>query len=48
MFRVSDSAPRALVPLRYFAPIDARAAGRDPDDSRPLITNTFMHGGWLH
>jgi membrane associated rhomboid family serine protease len=38
----------ALVPLRYTDPIDARAAGLDPDDWWPLITNTFMHGGWLH
>jgi membrane associated rhomboid family serine protease len=38
----------ALVPLRYSDPIDARAAGLDPDDWWPLITNTFMHGGWLH
>jgi rhomboid family protein len=38
----------ALVPLRYSDPVDARAAGLDPDDWWPLITNTFMHGGWLH
>jgi membrane associated rhomboid family serine protease len=38
----------ALVPLRYSDPIDARAAGLDPDDWWPLLTNTFMHGGWLH
>jgi membrane associated rhomboid family serine protease len=38
----------ALVPLRYSDPIDARAAGLDPNDWWPLITNTFMHGGWLH
>ena len=38
----------ALVPLRYSDPIDARAVGLDPDDWWPLITNTFMHGGWLH
>jgi membrane associated rhomboid family serine protease len=38
----------ALVPLRYSDPIDARASGLDPDDWWPLITNTFMHGGWLH
>src|SRR5215467_12841464 len=38
----------ALVPLRYTDPIDARAAGLNPDDWWPLVTNTFMHGGWLH
>lgn len=38
----------ALVPLRYSDPVDARAAGLDPDDWWPLLTNTFMHGGWLH
>lgn len=38
----------ALVPLRYSDPVDARAAGLDPDDWWPVITNTFMHGGWLH
>ena len=38
----------ALVPLRYSDPIDARAAGLDPNDWWPLITNTFMHGCWLH
>ncbi len=38
----------ALVPLRYSDPAEARAAGLDPNDWWPLITNTFMHGGWLH
>lgn len=38
----------ALVPLRYSDPVEARAAGLDPNDWWPLITNTFMHGGWLH
>jgi len=38
----------ALVPLRYSDPDAARAAGLDPNDWWPLITNTFMHGGWLH
>ncbi len=38
----------ALIPLRYADPIDARAAGLDPNDWWPLLTNTFMHGGWLH
>jgi len=38
----------ALVPLRYSDPVGAREAGLDPSDWWPLITNTFMHGGWLH
>ena len=38
----------ALIPLRYADPIDAQAAGLDPNDWWPLLTNTFMHGGWLH
>jgi membrane associated rhomboid family serine protease len=38
----------ALVPLRYSDPIGAQEAGLDPNDWWPLITNTFMHGGWLH
>jgi membrane associated rhomboid family serine protease len=38
----------ALIPLRYADPLGARAAGLDPDNWWPLLTNTFMHGGWLH
>jgi len=38
----------ALIPLRYTDPAAAVAAGLDPHDWWPLITNTFMHGGWLH
>jgi membrane associated rhomboid family serine protease len=38
----------ALVPLRYSDPAAAQAAGLDPNDWWPIITNTFMHGGWLH
>lgn len=38
----------ALIPLRYSEPAAAIAAGLDPNDWLPLITNTFMHGGWLH
>jgi membrane associated rhomboid family serine protease len=37
-----------MVPLRYIDPVDAQAAGLDPNDWWPLLTNTFMHGGWLH
>ena len=38
----------ALVPLRYSDPEAARATGLNPDDWWPLLTNTFLHGGWLH
>ena len=38
----------ALIPLRYSDPAAAIAAGLNPNDWLPLITNTFMHGGWLH
>jgi membrane associated rhomboid family serine protease len=38
----------ALVPLRYSDPALARAAGLNPDNWWPLLTNTFMHGSWLH
>ncbi|HYD32743.1 MAG TPA: rhomboid family intramembrane serine protease [Azospirillaceae bacterium] len=38
----------ALVPLRYSDPRWALAVGLDPSDRLPLLTNIFMHGGWLH
>ncbi|MCG5479556.1 rhomboid family intramembrane serine protease [Sinorhizobium alkalisoli] len=38
----------ALIPLRYSDPQLAMAAGLDPYDYWPLLTNTFLHGGWLH
>jgi membrane associated rhomboid family serine protease len=38
----------ALVPIRYTEPNVARHAGLDPSNWWPLLTNTFMHGGWLH
>jgi membrane associated rhomboid family serine protease len=38
----------ALIPLRYTDPELARSAGLDPTNYWPLLTNTFMHGGWLH
>jgi membrane associated rhomboid family serine protease len=38
----------ALVPLRYFSPSWARAVGLSPTDLTPFLTNTFLHGGWLH
>jgi membrane associated rhomboid family serine protease len=38
----------ALVPVRYTEPLVARRYGLDPSNWWPLLTNTFMHGGWLH
>ena len=38
----------ALVPLRYFNPGWAREVGLSPTDLTPFLTNTFMHGGFLH
>jgi membrane associated rhomboid family serine protease len=38
----------ALVPLRYFSPGWARAVGLSSTDLTPFLTNTFLHGGWLH
>ncbi|MCB2099868.1 MAG: rhomboid family intramembrane serine protease [Rhodobacterales bacterium] len=38
----------ALVPKVYSHPLLARQAGLDPSNFLPFITNTFMHGSWLH
>jgi membrane associated rhomboid family serine protease len=38
----------ALIPARYSDPEGAIAAGLDPQDYWPLLTSTFLHGGWLH
>ncbi len=38
----------ALIPRRYGDPAWAYAVGLDPQNYWPLLTNTFMHGGWLH
>jgi membrane associated rhomboid family serine protease len=38
----------ALVPARYFLPAWGYRAGLPPTDLTPFITNTFLHGGWLH
>jgi membrane associated rhomboid family serine protease len=38
----------ALIPVRYTHPDLARAAGLDPYDYWPLVTDAFLHGGWLH
>ncbi|MFC7332732.1 rhomboid family intramembrane serine protease [Rhodocista pekingensis] len=38
----------ALLPRRYSDPAWALAVGLDPANHWPLLTNTFLHGGWLH
>ena len=38
----------ALIPARYTYPALARSVGLDPNDYWPLLTNTFLHGGWMH
>jgi membrane associated rhomboid family serine protease len=38
----------ALVPRRYFFPTWGELNGLSPFDPTPFITNTFLHGGWLH
>ena len=38
----------ALVPAIYGNPDLAREAGLDPTSLLPFVTNTFMHGGYLH
>ena len=38
----------ALVPRRYFSPGWGNMVGLSPTDFSPLLTNTFLHGGWLH
>jgi rhomboid family protein len=37
-----------LVPVRYFSPGWAWRDGLSPTDLSPFLTNTFLHGGWLH
>lgn len=38
----------ALIPAVYGHPAAAREAGLDPTNLLPLISNTFLHGGYLH
>ncbi|HRK96748.1 MAG TPA: rhomboid family intramembrane serine protease, partial [Rhodospirillales bacterium] len=38
----------ALIPAVYGSPAAARDAGLDPGNLLPLISNTFLHGGYLH
>ena len=37
-----------LVPARYSHSEWALRVGLNPNDYVPFLTNTFMHGGWLH
>lgn len=37
-----------LIPAIYGHPEAAIRVGLDPHNYWPLLTNTFMHGGWLH
>ena len=36
------------MPLRYFSPGWANQVGLSPTDLSPFLTNTFLHGGFLH
>ena len=38
----------ALVPRRYFSPGWGDMYGLSPTDFSPLLSNIFLHGGWLH
>jgi len=38
----------ALIPLRYTDPDVALSVGLSPYDLWPLLTDAFLHGGWLH
>jgi membrane associated rhomboid family serine protease len=38
----------ALIPLRYSHPLLARSYGLNPDNYWPLLTDAFLHSGWLH
>ena len=38
----------ALIPARYFAGEALASSLRAPNSYWPLLTNAFLHGGWLH
>jgi len=38
----------ALIPLRYTDPRLAVSVGLDPSNWMPMLTDMFMHGGWMH
>jgi membrane associated rhomboid family serine protease len=56
LYQLSLSAPElqvflyqhALVPRRYFSPAWATDIGLSATDLTPFLTNTFLHGGFLH
>ncbi len=41
-------AEHALIPARYFIPSWGSRMGLSPLDVSPFLTNTFLHGGFLH
>ena len=38
----------ALIPVRYTDPQLAVSVGLDPSNWMPMLTDMFMHGGWMH
>jgi rhomboid family protein len=38
----------ALIPVRYTDPQLAVSIGLDPSNWMPLLTDMFLHGGWMH
>jgi rhomboid family protein len=38
----------ALIPARYTDPRLALSVGLNPSDWTPMLTDMFMHGGWMH
>ncbi|RLB93929.1 MAG: rhomboid family intramembrane serine protease [Deltaproteobacteria bacterium] len=38
----------ALIPARYFGPLAALAPPQSIFDYLPFVSNTFLHGGWMH
>jgi membrane associated rhomboid family serine protease len=38
----------ALIPVRYTYPQLAVSVGLDPGNWMPLLTDMFLHGGWMH
>jgi membrane associated rhomboid family serine protease len=38
----------ALIPVRYTDPQLAASVGLDPSNWLPMLTDMFLHGGWMH
>jgi membrane associated rhomboid family serine protease len=38
----------ALIPVRYTDPQLALSIGLDPANFMPMLTDMFLHGGWMH